>query len=92
MTMRNIGLLMILVLFSGCSYFVSWEDISDPVVGRSMEDIKKIWDEPDEIIPLHSGEKEYRYKIDRSCTHYWIVSPEGIIIGYRYTGYCRPVG
>lgn len=90
--MRNIYLVVLVILFAGCSYFVSWEDISDPVVGSSMEDIKKIWDEPDEIITRSNGEKEYKYKIDRSCTHYWIVDQKGIITDYRYTGYCRPAG
>lgn len=90
--MRTIYFLLVAILFAGCSYFVSWEDVSDPVVGRSMEEIEKIWDEPDQIIPLANGVKEYKYKVDRSCTHYWIVDKDGIITGYRYTGYCRPVG
>lgn len=90
--MRSFCLALAIVFFTGCSYFVSWEDVSDPVVGRSMEEIEKIWDEPNQIITHPNGEKEYEYKVDRSCTHYWIVDKKGIITGYRYTGYCRPVG
>ena len=90
--MRIIYFLLAVILFSGCSYFVSWEDVSDPVVGHSMEAVEKIWSEPDQITPLANGAKEYKYKIDRSCTHYWIVDKKGIVTGYRYTGYCRPVG
>ena len=88
-------LLIFVILFSGCSYFVSWDESSTRSIGQSMERIAKLWGEPDEIIPLPDGQKEYKYhlkKLDPSCIHYWIVDEQGIITGYRYQGYCRPVG
>jgi len=95
MTVRNVSLLMILVLFSGCSYFVSWNKKSKALIGEPIKLYSDLNGSPDEIKLLPDGQKEYKYhlkKLDPSCIHYWIVSQEGIITGYRYTGYCRPVG
>ena len=91
---RNL-LFLFIILLSGCFYFVSWDESVQGGVGRPMENIKKIWGNPDEITSLPDGQKEYKYhlkKLDPSCFHYWIVNEEGIITGYRYTGYCRPIG
>jgi hypothetical protein len=87
--------LLLLAVFSGCSYFVSWDESVEGGVGRPIRDIKKTWNEPDEITLLPSGHKEYKYwlkKLDPSCIHYWIVDEQGIITGYRYEGRCRPIG
>jgi len=90
--------LVALLLFSyGCSYFVSWDDISQPLVGEPLSDITKYesWNTPDEIKILPDGQTEYKYhlpKLDPSCIHYWLVNEQGIITGYRYEGRCRPVG
>ncbi len=50
---------------------------------------------PDHVRDLGNGMKEYEYSyysIDPSCVHYWMVDKNGIIIGYRYEGKCRPIG
>lgn len=95
--MRNIYLLIVVILCAGCSYFVSWDDVSKPFIGDPHSSITKFksWKNPDEIKTLPDGQKEYKYhlkKLDPSCVHYWIVDKEGIITGYHYTGYCRPIG
>ena len=93
--MRNFYLLVVVILFSACSYFVSWDDKSKRAIGRPIENYVRLNGQPDEIKTLPDGQKEYKYhlkKLDPSCVHYWIVNEEGIIAGYRYTGYCRPIG
>jgi hypothetical protein len=90
-------LLTIVIFFTGCSYFTSWDDQSTRAIGYSLSYMTKFdsWKNPDEVTALPDGQKEYKYhlkKIDPSCVHYWIVNEEGIITGYRYTGYCRPIG
>lgn len=80
---------------SACSYFVSWDDAVKGGVGRPIDSIIKLDGPPNAIIPLSNGNKEYKYhfkKIDPSCVHYWIVDPQGIIVGYHYEGRCRPIG
>lgn len=65
-------------------------------VGNPIEEIENSWgDELDEITSRPDGQKEYKYhlkKLDPSCIHYWVVNQRGIITGYRYQGYCRPIG
>jgi len=95
--MQKMYLLLVIVFFAGCSYFVSWDDVSKPFIGDPLSSLTKFksWEKPDSIKTLPDGQKEYKYhlkKLDPSCVHYWIVDKEGIITGYRYTGYCRPVG
>ncbi|WP_444901922.1 hypothetical protein ACJJIG_01420 [Microbulbifer sp. SSSA007] len=95
LTMRNAYLLLVVVLFVGCSYFVSWDDKSKVLIGEPITLYSDLNGPPDEIKTLSDGQKEYKYhlkKLDPSCIHYWTVNQEGIITGYRYTGYCRPVG
>ena len=87
----------VLLPVSACSYFVSWNDISEPLIGHPFQEITKFesWQHPDEVKALPNGDKEYKYhlkKIDPSCIHYWLVNPQGIITGYRYEGRCRPIG
>ena len=82
---------------SACSYFVSWNDISEPLIGHPFQEITEFesWRQPDEVKTLPNGDKEYKYhlkKIDPSCIHYWVVDPQGIIRGYHYEGRCRPIG
>ena len=86
---------LVLALLAGCSYFVSWDESVSGGIGRPIVDIQKTWGKPDQINTLGDGNKEYEYhlrKLDPSCTHYWIVNPEGIIVDYRYEGRCRPIG
>ena len=92
---KGLYLLVVVILFAGCSYFVSWDDQSQRVVGQTIDFVIGFDGQPDEIKTLSDGQKEYKYhlkKLDPSCVHYWIVDKEGIITGYRYTGYCRPIG
>jgi hypothetical protein len=83
----------VLTILTGCSYFVSWDDVSKPVVGHSIHEITELWGQPDEV--LEQGMKKiYRYdlkKLDPSCIHYWVVDDKGIIVDFYYKGYCRPI-
>ena len=80
-----------------CSYFVSWNDISEPLIGHPFSEITKFesWQHPDEVRTLLNGNKEYKYwlkKLDPTCIHYWIVDPQGIVVDYHYEGRCQPIG
>ena len=80
---------------SACSYFVSWDDKSQMLIGRPVEVYTRVNGPPDGIKELPNGNKEYKYwlkKLDPSCVHYWIVDPQGVITGYHYEGRCRPIG
>ena len=95
--MMRISLLLGVISFCGCSYFTSWDDKSTRAIGYPLSHMAKFdsWKTPDEIKTLSDGQKEYKYhlkKFEPSCIHYWIENQEGIITGYRYTGYCRPIG
>ena len=79
---------------ASCSYFVSWDDMSQKYINRPVLEFKT-WQNPDEVRALPNGNKEYKYhlkKLDPSCIHYWIVNPDGLIVDYRYEGRCRPIG
>lgn len=94
--MRSYLLVMVAPL-GACSYFVSWDDISKPLIGDPFSNITDFdfWRHPDEVKSLPDGQTEYKYhlkKLDPSCIHYWIVDAEGIISDYRYEGRCRPIG
>lgn len=83
-----------MLLLAGCSYFVSWDDVSKKYINRPVFEFET-WQNPDEIKTLPDGQQEYKYwlkKLDPSCIHYWIVDAEGIITDYRYEGRCRPIG
>lgn len=89
--------LILLMLTAGCSYFVSWDDLSVSLVGEPFSKITKFdsWKIPDEIKKLPDGKTEYKYhlkNLDPSCVHYWIVDEQGIIVDYHYDGRCRPIG
>lgn len=50
---------------------------------------------PSDVRQVDAATREYRYdlrKLDPSCVHYWLVDEHGIIVGYHYKGYCRPIG
>ena len=84
-----------LLCLSACSYFVSWDDTSRPVLGHEIKEVTDLWGNADSVSELPNGTKEYMYhlkKLDPSCIHYWIVSDKGIVIDYRYSGRCRPIG
>lgn len=83
-----------LVLLTSCSYFVSWDDLSKKYLNRPVFEFET-WQNPDEVKNLPNGNKEYKYnlkKLDPTCIHYWIVSPQGIVVDYHYEGRCRPIG
>jgi hypothetical protein len=85
---------LIVVFLAGCSYFVSWDEVSQKYINRPVLEFET-WQNPDEVRTLPNGRREYKYhlkKLDPSCIHYWIVNPEGIIVDYRYEGRCRPIG
>ena len=79
----------------GCAYFVSWDDANRNSVGHQLSEIAKKWGPPDQMTPLPNGGAEYMYrlkKLDPSCVHWWQTDQKGIITGFRYEGYCRPIG
>jgi hypothetical protein len=82
-------------LTSACSYFVSWKDVSQSWVGRPVSEFIKLNGQPSTIAEAAGGEFEYRFdlkRLDASCVHWWLVDKGGTIVGYRYQGYCRPIG
>lgn len=85
--------LAVLTVLTGCSYFVSWNDVSKPLIGHPIHEITELWGQPDGV--LEQGTKKiYRYdlkKLDPSCIHYWVVDEKGTIIDFYYKGYCRPI-
>ena len=93
--MKLVVLLITIVTTISCSYFVSWDDVSKPVIGSNITEVTKTWGEPDEKRHI-SGEKiEYIYHLkdlDPTCHHTWIVNKNGVVDGYTYSGRCRPVG
>ncbi|WP_299491922.1 hypothetical protein [uncultured Shewanella sp.] len=92
--MIRIYYFILLVFLNGCAYFVSWDEQSQVLLGENIEVCIKLDGPPDTVTILPHGNKEYKYhfkKLDPSCIHYWIVNKEGIITGYHYRGYCRPI-
>lgn len=93
--MRIVFLLLALMFFMGCAYFVSWENAHRNLIGKPVKLYVDLNGPPDKITPLTDGGSEYKYhlkKLDPSCIHYWVVNQSGIITGFRYEGYCRPIG
>jgi hypothetical protein len=93
--MDRITTLWAVVVLSGCALFTSWDDLARGWTGKNISRITALWGEPDRITKLDDGIREYEYhlkKLDPSCFHYWLVNSEGVITGYRYKGYCRPIG
>lgn len=92
---KDITVLVSVVVLSACSYFVSWDEKSQMLIGRPIEVYTRVNGPPDAIKELPNGNKEYKYwlkKLDPSCIHYWIVNPRGVITGFHYEGRCRPIG
>ncbi len=74
----------------GCA---SWDDVMNTWVGNDIEKIVDLWGSPDEITKNEDGRDEYKYSgrsLGRTCTHYWLVSQQGVITGFRHKGYCQP--
>jgi len=96
MSLKSItNAVLVSLLLAGCAYFVSWDDVSRPNIGRPVEEIIALWKHPYEVRQIDATTREYRYdlrRLDPSCVHYWLVDEHGIIIGYHYKGYCRPIG
>ena len=96
--MRILKATLQLILLShilGCAYFVSWNELSETWLGRSISEFEAREGTPDRIISRGDGNKVYKYKLkelDPSCIHYWIVDPRGKIVDFYYEGYCRPIG
>jgi len=79
----------------GCAYFVSWSDFSKSWLGHPISKFIKLNGEPTSVTLVGDGDSEYRFdleKLDPSCVHWWLVNKEGVVVGYRYDGYCRPIG
>ncbi len=89
-------LFWVCILFSSaCSYFESWDEANRPAVGHPIDEIIKVWGQPSKTWTRDDGMAIYEYdlkKLDPSCTHYWVVSKDKIIIDFYYKGYCRPIG
>lgn len=82
-------------MISACSYFTSWEQISQGPVGSPIQNIVLIWGPPDHKWRREDSKSIYEYhlkKVDTSCFHYWVVNSKGTIVDYFYRGYCKPIG
>lgn len=80
---------------AGCSLFASWDGMAKSWVGDPINRITESWGEPTRIWTREDGMTIYQYdlkKLDPSCVHYWVVDKGGIIAGFHYEGYCRPIG
>jgi len=94
---KKIFLVSVMAVLFGCSYFVSWDDISKPLIGHPLTEITKFesWRNPEKVWERQDGRTVYKYhleKLDPSCVHYWVVDNQGIIVDYYFEGHCRPVG
>jgi len=86
-----LSILLTAMCMNGCMYFYSWdENVGRRGIRMSILDIT--WPGPDSVTTRADGLKEYEYHPTPSCAHYWVVDPDGKIVGYRYRGSCRPVG
>ncbi len=82
------------LVISGCIYFTSWDELGQGWVGRDISEITNLWGEPD-TVTKENRHDIYRYHLkdlDPSCIHFWIVDKNGVIKGFRYEGYCSPIG
>jgi hypothetical protein len=80
---------------AGCIYFVSWDDVSQPWVGKPISDYIALYGSPAEVRQVDPLMLEYKFnlpKIDPGCVHYWLVNQSGIITSFHHKGYCRPIG
>lgn len=88
-----IGVLVCVV--SACTLFTSWNALGNSWHGQSIDRIIDLWGEPESVTSTTEGTTEHKYhlkKLDPNCIHIWIVDPEGIIVGHRYSGWCTPIG
>ena len=80
---------------SSCALVTSWGDVMDGWVGHPISEIAELWGPPTTTKVGENGGEEHTYhlqRLDPSCFHHWHVDARGVITGYRYEGYCRPVG
>jgi hypothetical protein len=86
---------VVVYICGGCAYFVSWNDMSKSWLGQPISKFIKLNGEPTSVTVVGNGDSEYRFdlkKLDPSCIHWWLVNKEGVIVGHRHDGYCRPIG
>ena len=92
---RGLSAMIVALAILGCSYFESWDTNSNRWIGKSSERLLSSWGSPMEARDIGDGRKEFKYHLytlDPSCFHWWLVDERGIIYGFRYQGYCRPIG
>ena len=92
---RAVMLPLFALLFAGCAFLNTWDDVMHTWIGADIARITNLWGEPRGIWTREDGMTIYKYelkKLDPSCVHYWVVSKEKIIVDFYYEGYCRPVG
>jgi hypothetical protein len=85
----------LLFLLAGCALLDSWDDASRSWVGSRVDKYISLNGPPSEVRQMDAGLREFRFdlrKLDPSCVHYWLVDESGIIVDYRYKGYCRLIG
>lgn len=89
------ALLALTLLLSSCVFFASWDSMSKSWVGRPVERFIQLNGAPATVERQGPDLTVYRFdlpKIHSSCVHYWLVNDAGVIVDYRYTGWCRPIG
>ena len=92
---RGVCIAIILsVSLGGCTYFISWDDVMEKWIGHNIVEIEKIWGKPASVENNINGNSIYVYpkkRISPTCIHYWIVDENGVIVGLKHEGSCRPV-
>lgn len=84
-----------LIIFGGCSYFVSWDQANRSSIGQPIDRIINLSGKPDDVWKREDGMTIYKYhlkKVDPSCVHYWIVNDQKLIVDFYYEGACHPIG
>ncbi|MCO5119426.1 MAG: hypothetical protein M9951_07290 [Burkholderiaceae bacterium] len=79
-------------LLGGCAYFVSWDDIAQGWIGKSIDRYISMHGEPSSVKRLADGHQEYKFlfpEVSRSCTQYWIVDQQSVMKRGWHKGYCR---
>lgn len=90
----KLGLILIMLMSLGCTYFTSWSDVMGGWVGHDIDDITELYGKPDATWVREDGSTIYKYHhrgVDPSCVQYWVVNQAGTITGFYYEGWCRPI-
>jgi len=81
----------------GCALFVTEDFFGKSWQGQPIDNLRRQWGAPAEVIKNADGTTEVRYEIfNGRCTYYFNTDPTGKIVGYHYRssgwGGCKPIG